>query len=232
MVSVAIVSSALIVALCSSFCATEVQSVDVTAVRGGVLNSQQDDGGCLKDKAIQQVGYRQEAKLDHSHREDSLTISPSGLDYLLSNDSAHACPLWHHQSPSVPGNDTVCACGNRLRDIVHCDDRFNDLYVLICYCMYFNEEDDSTIVGHCFYTCFYKIAYFRLPLNGSQLNDAQCGSFNREGELCGRCKENHSLPVYSYQFLSCVDCQDCSYKNWVKYILLPLDLSLSSTSLS
>jgi len=125
------------------------------------------------------------------------------------------------QSQSIPGNDTVCACGNRPRDIVHCDDRFNDLYVHICYCMYFNEEDNSTIVGKCFYTCFYYAQlYLYLPLNGSQLSEVQCGSFNREGELCGRCKENHSLPVYSYQFLSCVDCQVYSYKNWVKYIAI------------
>ena len=86
--------------------------------------------------------------------------------------------------------------------------------------MYFNEEDDSTIVGRCFHSCFYQHIYFHLPLNGSQLNEAQCGRFNREGQLCGSCKKGYALPVYSYQFLSCVKCHDYSYKNWLKYIAI------------
>jgi len=208
----ATVSSALILALLGSFCAAEVQSVEVTAEHPDVFNSKEGDEGCLNEKAIR---CKKEANLDHNVHENSHSTSPSILNNPLSNYSG--CPQRHDQSPSVPGNDTVCAFGN----IVHCDDCFNDLYVLICYCMYFNEEDNSTIifVGKCFYTCFYyPELYFSLPLNGSQLSEVQCGRFNREGELCGRCKENHSLPVYSYQFLSCVDCQDYSYKNWVKYI--------------
>ena len=105
---------------------------------------------------------------------------------------------------------------------MNCDNCSNELYVLICYCMYFNEEEDSAIiVGQCFFTCFHHPElYFRLPLNGTQLNEAQCGDLGREGQLCGSCKKGYSLPVYSYQFLSCVKCHDYSYKNWVKYIAI------------
>ena len=106
---------------------------------------------------------------------------------------------------------------------MECDDHFNDLKLLTCYCMYFSDDEgsSSTVVGHCFYTCFYlPERYFHLPLNGSQLNEVQCGRFNREGQLCGSCKKGYSLPVYSYQFLSCVKCHDHSYKNWVKYIAI------------
>ena len=104
---------------------------------------------------------------------------------------------------------------------MNCDNCSNELYVLICYCMYFNEEDDSAIVGQCFFTCFHHPElYFRLPLNGTQLNGAQCGDLGRQGQLCGSCKKGYSLPVYSYQFLSCVKCHDYSYKNWLKYIAI------------
>ena len=165
----ATVSSAFILALLVSFCAAEVQSVEVTAEHPDVFNSKEGDEGCLNEKAIR---CKKEANLDHNLRENSHSTSPSILNNPLSNYSGR--PPWHHQSPSVPGNDTVCAFGNRLRDIVHCDDHFNDLYVLTCYCMYFNEEDNSTktIVGKCFYTCFHQPdLYLCLPLNYSQLNE-------------------------------------------------------------
>ena len=212
--SVATAGSALILVLCGYFCATEVQAVEVTAVPAGAYNSQQD-ARCLKGK---EVGYSKEEKANHDQRQNSLSISPNALDYPRRNCSV--CPPWHHHSPSASGNDLVCECGDSLGGVVQYDDHFNNLKVLACYCMYFNEDDDSTIVGRCFFTCFCKIAFFRLPLNGSQLNEVQCGNLNREGQLCGSCKKGYSLPVYSYQFLSCVKCHDYSYKNWVKYIAI------------
>jgi len=49
-----------------------------------------------------------------------------------------------------------------------------------------------------------------------------CGYFNRAGQLCGKCKQNHSIAVYSYD-MKCVRCSVGF--GWVKYILaafLPL----------
>ena len=113
-----------------------VQTAEVTAVHTDAFNSKQGDGECSKEMRVK--------------GENSSSISTNVFNNPISNYSG--CPPWYHQSPSVSGNDTVFACGNRLRGVVHCDDRFYDLYVLICYCMYFNEEDNSTIifVGKCF----------------------------------------------------------------------------------
>ena len=55
-----------------------------------------------------------------------------------------------------------------------------------------------------------------LPCNISDLNDFMCASTNREGQLCGRCREGFSPPVYSYS-LTCVNCTDYSL-NWLKYL--------------
>ena len=47
------------------------------------------------------------------------------------------------------------------------------------------------------------------------LNNATCGRFNRDGQLCGKCKEGYHPPVYSYD----VQCMKCSGKYaWMKYI--------------
>ena len=178
------------------------EEVQVTAVLAGASNCTEGDGKCFKRKPIHS------ARRENSHT--------SVLDKPLSNYSE--CLPWHHQSAS--GNDTVCVCSHSHRDLVQYDDPHNELRLHVCYCMYFNEQDDSTIVGHCFYTCFYHHVYFPLPLNGSQLNEAQCDSLGREGVMCGRCKEGYSLPVYSHQFLSCVKCHDYNYKNWMKYIAI------------
>ena len=178
------------------------EEVQVTAARASASNCTEGDGKCFKGKPI--------------HRARGENSLASILDNPYSNYSE--CPPWHHQSAS--GNDTVCACSHSYRDLVQCDDLHNELRLHVCYCMYFNETDDSTIVGHCFYTCLYHHVYFTLPLNGSQLNEAQCDSLGREGVMCGRCKEGYSLPVYSHRFLSCVKCHDYSYKNWLKYIAI------------
>ena len=55
-----------------------------------------------------------------------------------------------------------------------------------------------------------------LPCNISDLNDFMCASTNREGQLCGRCREGFAPPVYSYS-LRCVNCTDYSL-NWLKYL--------------
>ena len=55
-----------------------------------------------------------------------------------------------------------------------------------------------------------------LPCNISDLNDFMCASTNREGQLCGRCRNGFAPPVYSYS-LTCVNCTDYSL-NWLKYL--------------
>ena len=86
----------------------------------------------------------------------------------------------------------------------------------------------GTVVGACFYNCakkpFLKEKLYRLvPSDVTKLNSYMCGHLNREGQLCGKCKENYSIPVYSYE-MKCVQCSTSPF-NWVKYILaafLPL----------
>ena len=84
------------------------------------------------------------------------------------------------------------------------------------------NESTGPVVGACFYNCekspFLKDKLYHLvPPDVTKLNDYMCGYLNREGQLCGKCKENYSIPVYSYG-LKCVQCSTSPF-NWVKYIL-------------
>ena len=48
------------------------------------------------------------------------------------------------------------------------------------------------------------------------LNEYVCSDFNREGQLCGKCKNGFAPSVYSYS-LRCVKISNYRYK-WIKYI--------------
>ena len=131
------------------------------------------------------------------------------------------CPTWFFPDPSSNG---TCRCGDEIHGAVRCNNSMKEAAILSCYCMTYNKST-GPVVGICFYNCVHNVLkddlYHLLPSDVTKLN--MCGYFNREGQLCGRCKKNYSIPVYSYD-LNCVQCSTSPF-NWVKYILaafLPL----------
>ena len=120
---------------------------------------------------------------------------------------------WLRPNPS--SNCTSCECGSSLGGLVECDSSSEKVSLLQCYCMTFSIDESMLVVGLCVYTC---VRRFRYPLasNTSQL-DELCSRYNREGQLCGRCKDGFALPVYSYNF-SCISCESHYAYNWVKYV--------------
>ena len=134
------------------------------------------------------------------------------------------CLTWFFPDPSI--NDT-CRCGDDIHDAVRCNNSTKTASILDCYCMTYNKLM-GPVVGACFYNCeknslLKDELYHLLPTDITKLNNYMCGHLNREGQLCGKCKENYSIPVYSYD-LKCVQCSTSPF-NWAKYILaafLPL----------
>ena len=127
------------------------------------------------------------------------------------------CPTWFYSDSSLNG---TCMCGDDIHDTVRCNNSTKEISILNCYCMTYNKTT-GPVVGACFYNCVRKVHY--MPSNVTKLNNIMCGHLNREGQLCGKCKENYSIPVYSYE-MKCVHCSTSPF-NWVKYILaafLPL----------
>ena len=128
---------------------------------------------------------------------------------------------------SLYDNETgYCECGSGVHRIVHCTktDKY-DLHVSVLdgFCLTRNIIMTRSVVGPC---AFHnrgkarKLLYTALPNESSALNEFMCGNANRAGQLCGLCRKDTSLPVYSYD-LDCVECPRGT-NNWGKYLAISL----------
>ena len=141
----------------------------------------------------------------------------------IAKSSNLSCPgLWSVFENT--NSHTQCKCGPNLGGVVHCDESTLDTQLQPCFCMSFHIKDPNiTVVGACMYTC-------KIAQNVSDLYH-MCGKgdyvSNREGQLCGRCKEGFVPPAYSYDW-RCVSCSHDNYlKNSLKYCVvafLPLTI--------
>ena len=128
--------------------------------------------------------------------------------------STATCPVWMTRK----GNISHCQCGDSLNGIVSCegDADHHTLSLLSCYCMTYSEVANTTVVGSCLARCG-KDRIVNVS-DVTELNEEQCGVFNREGQHCGRCIPNHGPPVYSYT-VPCVQCNASDLaSNILKYL--------------
>ena len=132
-------------------------------------------------------------------------------------DTNSSCPLWFIL------NGTDCECGHDLGGLVYCEQQTHVSSLLECYCMTYDTDTRETVVGASIYCCF-NASYFkpsvsryrRLPQSVSELNKEMCKRFNRQGQLCGQCKDGYFPPAYSYD-LHCINCTYTRY-NWIKFV--------------
>ena len=159
--------------------------------------------------------------------------------FVATSDTNNSCPIW---TTPVESNDTFsCECGSNVSDVVFCNDKTLDVFVVHYYCMTYNEVLNKTVVGHCLYNLVSSQSiihhyYWKLPRLKHRNNTALCQFVNecddifscsqyqyKTGPMCSRCVDGYAFPVYSYS-LACVECKDYKY-NWLKYIavaFLPL----------
>ena len=91
----------------------------------------------------------------------------------------------------------------------------------IGFCMTYNDTSGPCpYVMHLKITSFENLLFFQLPDNVCLLNEFMCGSLNREGSLCGKCKNGHGIALYSYT-LECRKCWGHDY-GWILYYFLEL----------
>ena len=132
------------------------------------------------------------------------------------------CPPWF-----VPDNTscTGCSCRSPVAE-VKCGINFTLLR--FGYCMSYNNSTETTEHVPSPYIARYNTNftdtvdafYLRLPGNVSLLNEFMCGPLNREGILCGDCRDGYGTAIYSYT-LECSKCWGHGY-GWVLYFFLEL----------
>ena len=157
-------------------------------------------------------------------------VSMLALVFMLVDFSV-ACPPWTVYNTT----SGECQCGDHLSGVVKCDSDSKKILLLQCYCMSYNRDFNTTVVGPCNAMCRREGAVFYGPYRVLNIRDVTqlnsefelCGEYNREGQLCGRCKNSTGLPVYSYS-LKCVPCLETEFKsNLFKYVavaFLPLTI--------
>ena len=154
-------------------------------------------------------------------------ISCDSFDDEVAMENA-TCPAWFYAA-----NDS-CKCGDGVGGRVFCNETLREVRLHACNCMTYDDQV-GLVVGACLYNCFFSWNETTPGSNGAYrqfynvpkhvIGKEICDPHNREGRLCGKCKEGYAPPVYSYDF-HCVMCIGTNY-NWAKYIVvafLPLTL--------
>lgn len=142
--------------------------------------------------------------------------------------------------------NSSCECGDSIHESVYCNlNRKNMSWtkvgILSCSCITFDDSLNTTVVGHCFLNCengsasdhsrinrvYHVVNRRNLNIPQENFTDSVCGYLNRNGRLCGKCKDGFYPPVYSYNS-NCVRCKNEWY-NWALFIaeaFVPLTLFL------
>ena len=147
---------------------------------------------------------------------------------LIAVDCAEPCHTWLY-----PSGDGQCLCGSSLGTVVVCNNKTQEVGVLVQYCLTSNGDANSTsVVGRSLVVMNHghRLSgwYNKVQGNISDQDQQTCGYLNRQGRLCGKCKPNHYVSAYSYD-IKCYLCTSSLWWNILKYICiayLPLTVFL------
>ena len=151
------------------------------------------------------------------------------LVLLLCVGSVSSCCTWFYRP-----DGKECECGDTVGGIISCLNSTGDVGILNSFCLTSNSVDDNTsVVGRCLFILNHGQEaagtdglYIKVYPDISEQDNQTCGYLNRQGRLCGSCREHHYVSAYSYD-LKCYHCTSGLMSNIVKYLLvayLPLTL--------
>ena len=149
----------------------------------------------------------QERKFDANKQDSSVNCSDNVL-----------CPSWQYCASAG-----YCRCGETPHGIIQCEGD-NSLKILAYFCVTYDYRTNTTLLGSCLYNSqrhefhYLYSLYGNYPLHASELSEVFCGKFNRQGSLCGSCKDGYFPLAYSYN-MTCVKCEETWY-NWIEYLLI------------
>ena len=150
----------------------------------------------------------------------TLVILVSAVLLVLVTGDEQCTQTWFYHPQK---GDQECVCGADLGGAVSCDNTTREVAVLAWFCMTYDNNDNTTVVGKCnfphqalLYTSRIKDIYVKVPPNVSELEES-CHSFNRRGRLCGQCRENFHIPTYSFD-VKCMKCTSSVLSNAIWYV--------------
>ena len=150
---------------------------------------------------------------------------------LCRSAEKESCPTWLY-----PSEEGWCTCGSSVRDVILCNNETQQVSIMKSFCLTSSERDaNQAVVGSCLYTQHHGQPadgkgglYLKVNQNLSKQDQQVCGYLNREGQICGKCRSNHYVSAYSYDF-KCYKCQGGVFGNVIAYLsvaFLPLTLFL------
>ena len=139
-----------------------------------------------------------------------------------------SCPPWFVLRNNSAGKECFpCVCNKDFGDTVICDEKLQESYLHLGYCMTYNssssdeQESNAISFGRCPYVYYnnniVNNRYIALPHNVSDLNKVFCAPLNRDGLLCRDCIDGFGPSVVTTGF-TCANCTVNNY-SWVLYIL-------------
>ena len=121
----------------------------------------------------------------------------------------------------VSSNET-CVCADHLKEEIKCEQQSQSSFIYLGACVTYDNSSRATSIGLCPYTSYADIInhfYRKLPHNAFELNNFTCGTLNREGLLCAKCKEGFGPAVYSVA----LQCERCQRRDaWLLFIFWQL----------
>ena len=157
--------------------------------------------------------------------EDVCSVNDSCV-YSRDADDATACPVWFHCNAS-----NQCECGHS-HDFIKCNQRLQQVKVVDCYCVTYDESKNRIVAGSCFTQCatphprdLIDVVYHKLEADAKNLNEIICGKINHDGPLCGKCKDGFYPLAYSYNH-TCIECPGRYGKWWLFIIVAYIPLTI------
>ena len=137
-----------------------------------------------------------------------------------------SCSTWFNRY----SQDGPCECGSSsIGSVITCNNETREVGVLKSYCLTSNEDEDgcdSNVVGRCLVIVNHgeKVngtdgLYIKVYPKISEQDRQTCGYLNRQGRLCGECKEHHYVSAYSYD-MKCHNCTSGLWSSVVQYTFI------------
>ena len=187
---------------------------------------------------------------DREFQLDFQSITTRVLSFSL-NATLAKCPPGFYLPETSPVSQSECRCSvydanEKYNDIPYCDELSSRAFIQSQFWAGYIRDDSVLVVGRCPPGYCLSNGSRQIPLpneaNNTKLDELICSSNNREGVLCGRCKQGY----FVYANSKFHECGECSVKSgklvefFAKYVpliiflitIILVDINLASGQLN